>query len=125
MTHTLPDHLLAQCSELVAARFGLHFPKKRWHDLERGIACAARELGQPDTSSCARWLLSSPLTREQLGTLAVCLTIGETYFFREQQSFEALENHILPELLASRRKGEQRLRIWCAGCSSGEEPYSV
>jgi chemotaxis protein methyltransferase CheR len=125
MTHTIPDDLLAQCSELVAARFGLHFPKKRWRDLERGIACAARELGLTDTPSCARWLLDTPLTKEQLGTLASCLTIGETYFFREQQSFEALENHILPELLASRREREQRLRIWCAGCSTGEEPYSV
>ena len=117
--------LLAGVSEFVALRIGLHFPPERWRDIERGITAAASELGFPDVESCARALLSAPLTQAQLEVLASHLTVGETYFFREKKSFEALEEHILPELLRARRGAEQRLRIWSAGCCTGEEPYSV
>jgi chemotaxis protein methyltransferase CheR len=121
----LPDPLLASVSEFVALRMGLHFPPERWRDIERGIAAAARELGFPDAETCARALVSAPLTHAQIEVLASHLTVGETYFFREKKSFEALEEYILPELLRARRGAERRLRIWSAGCCTGEEPYSV
>jgi chemotaxis protein methyltransferase CheR len=125
MRRALPDPILAGLSEFVAAHMGLHFPPERWRDLERGIGAAAREFGLPDAETCARMLPSAPLTRTQIEILASHLTVGETYFFRETKSFEALEEHILPELLRARRGAEQRLRIWSAGCCTGEEPYSV
>jgi chemotaxis protein methyltransferase CheR len=125
MTHTISEELLAQCSDFITIRFGLHFPKKRWRDLERGIIRAARELGFTDAQSYIRRFLMAQLTGEQTETLVSHLTIGETYFFRDKQSFEALKTHILPPLIGSRLGREQRLRIWCAGCSTGEEPYSV
>ena len=51
--------------------------------------------------------------------------MGETYFFRERRAFEILEQSLLPGLIAARRKTEKRLRFWSAGCSTGEEPYSL
>jgi chemotaxis protein methyltransferase CheR len=125
MTHTISEKLLAQCSEFITLRFGLHFPKKRWRDLERGLIRAARDLGFTDAESCTRRLVTAQLTKEQAEALVCHLTIGETYFFREKKSFEALRTHILPALIDSRQGREKRLRIWCAGCSTGEEPYSV
>jgi len=125
MTHTISDQLLLQCSEFITLRFGLHFPKKRWRDLERGLACAARDLGFADAQTCLRRLVATQLTKEQTDALVGHLTIGETYFFRDKNCFEALQAHIFPKLIESRRGREQRLRIWCAGCSSGEEPYTV
>ncbi|RNC73321.1 MAG: chemotaxis protein CheR [Desulfuromonadales bacterium] len=125
MTHHISDHLLSRLSEFVSSQMGLHFPEKRWRDLERRTIHAAREFGFNDAGACVQWLLSSQVSRAEIEILASHLTIGETYFFREQGSFDALESRILPELISSRREKERRLRIWSAGCSSGEEPYSI
>jgi chemotaxis protein methyltransferase CheR len=59
-----------------------------------------------------------------LAALIEALTIGETHFFRNQPQFQALTETILPGLIAARR-AERRLRIWSAGCATGEEPYSL
>ncbi len=125
MTGSLPDTLLVRLSAFLAAEMGLYFPPERWRDLERGIASARREFNFADEESCIRWLTSSPLTQNQVEVLAGHLTVGETYFFRHKQSFDVLRDHILPELIAARRGKEQRLRIWSAGCCTGEEPYSL
>ena len=112
-------------SEFIAQKMGLHFPRERWDDLKRGLAGAAQEFGFDDTAACIDWLLAKPPTPTQLQVLASHLTIGETYFFRDPQTLEALAGTILPELIRARRGREQRLRIWSAGCCSGEEPYSL
>ena len=121
----LPDAVLSAVSEFMGTQLGLYFPRERWGDLERGISAAARDFEFPDTQACVRWLVSSPLTRNHVEVLASHLTIGETYFFREQRSLEVLEQKILPELLRARGEGERRLRVWSAGCSTGEEAYSI
>jgi chemotaxis protein methyltransferase CheR len=125
MRPTLSSSLLSRLSELVAAQTGLNFPQERWGDLERGIAAAAPDFNFPDRESCAHWLLSVPLTRHMNEILASHLSVGETYFFREKQSLEIFEKHILSELLQSRRQNERRLRIWSAGCCTGEEAYTI
>jgi chemotaxis protein methyltransferase CheR len=121
----VPDSLLPRLSEFIAEQTGLHFPPERRPDLQRGLTAAAAEFGFANSVSCADWLLSTPLTRPQLNTLASHLTVGETYFFRERKTFDALTNHILPELIRRRRGREQRLRLWSTACSTGEEPYSL
>lgn len=125
LPNTLPDSLLSQLSDFLESQMGLHFPEERWRDLEGGVAAAARDFGLRDAESCARWLMSAPLARNHVEVLASHLTVGETYFFREQRSLEVLEEQILPELLRSGIGAERRLRIWSAGCCTGEEPYSI
>lgn len=119
------DTLLSQLSEFICERFGLHYPRKRWRELERKMLSLAEDFGFRDAASCVRWIVSSELDRSELDTIACRLTIGETYFFREKKSFDALEAHILPEIISSRSGKDQRLRIWSAGCSTGEEAYSI
>ncbi len=62
--------------------------------------------------------------RNLLVALVASVTIGETHFFRVRPQIEALRQVVLPELLG-RRATERRLRLWSAGCSTGEEPYTL
>jgi chemotaxis protein methyltransferase CheR len=125
MMHQLPDTVLSDLSDLLGNKMGIHFPKERWKDLERGISTAACELGFKDAQSCIRSLLATSLARPQLEILAGHLTIGETYFFREPRSFEAIERYVFTKLIHKRSGNDQHLRIWSAGCATGEEPYSL
>ncbi len=122
---TLSHSLLSDFSMFVEERMGLHFPEERFRDLERGIFSAAKEFGYKDACSYLGWLLSTPLSHSQVEMLASHLTVGETYFYRDKGSFDALGEHILPGLIQSRRGKEQRLRFWSAGCATGEEAYSI
>lgn len=119
------ESLLSQLSERVDAQMGLHFPPERWRDLETGIQAAARESGAADATAYAHDLLAARLTQRQIDELAHALTIGETYFFRDPSSLKVLNDTVLPELIRSRRGTTRRLRIWSAGCCTGEEAYSI
>ncbi|HJV64197.1 MAG TPA: CheR family methyltransferase [Geomonas sp.] len=125
MDRSISDSSLSTVSAFLAREMGLLFPRERWDDLERGLIAAARQLGFMDLHEFLRWLMSAPLTRRQVEALAGYLTIGETYFFRDARSLEATETTILPALLRARRGKDQRLRIWSAGCSTGEEAYTL
>lgn len=125
MRSTLPHPLLSRLSDLLAVQMGLYYPEKRWGDLERGIAAAAPALSLGNVEACAHQLLSATLTRRQIETLARHLTVGETYFFREKRSLDVLEEHILPKLIRACARANRKLRIWSAGCCTGEEPYSI
>jgi chemotaxis protein methyltransferase CheR len=126
MTTKISDGALSQLSEFVASHFGLHFPRERWDDLERGVCAAAQERGcRHDLDRYVQGLSSFSLTQRQLEVLASRLTVGETYFFREKRSLEVLERDIVPELIRTRAGLDRAIRIWSAGCATGEEPYSV
>ena len=124
-TQPISDLLLQKVSERIEARTGLHFPPTRFTDLKRGLTQAAHEAGWLNAHGYVESLLTRDLHAADLETLAGTLTIGETHFFRDPRTFEFLETKLLPELIASRRAESRRLRIWSAGCASGEEAYSI
>jgi len=63
---------------------------------------------------------------QELSDIMDILTTNETYFFREAFQLKAFTDEIIPELIAEKeKKGDRSLRIWSAGCSSGEEPYTI
>lgn len=125
MNGGIPSHLLSHVSRRIEAWMGLFFPPERWTDLERKLHALAPTFGCADAEACARLLTTVTLTKQQMDVLAIHLTVGETYFFREPRSLEVLEEHILPKLLQARRGVDQRLRFWSAACCTGEEPYSL
>ncbi|MBK0394889.1 CheR family methyltransferase [Ramlibacter algicola] len=115
----------AHVSDAVAQHIGLHFPPERYDDLARGVRHAAQDLGLPDTAACIRTLTRSRMDVTQQQVLARHLTIGETYFLRDPHLLDALSRRVLPDLVRRRRGRDQRLRLWSAGCASGEEAYSL
>ncbi|MCL5031130.1 MAG: chemotaxis protein CheR [Bacteroidetes bacterium] len=119
-----PD-LLLKLSIFVSSSIGLNFPKEKFNDLERGIKLAFNEFNFENFNEFIDWLISSSLNNKQVEILAAYLTIGETFFYRDEKYFDVLENNILSDIISSRRDKGKRIRIWSAGCSSGEEPYSI
>ena len=91
-------------SALIAEQMGLHFPLERVADLQRGLAGAAEDLGFRDLAAGVDWLMATPLTKPQLQVLASHLTVGETYFFRDPNTFEALASRVLPALIHARNR---------------------
>lgn len=116
---------LTTLSAGIEAQMGLHFPSARWRDMLKGIAQAAIPMGFDSVESCLRAMLAGPLSLAQIQILASELTIGETYFLREKATLDVLENKILPELVRKRSGKRQRIKIWSAGCSTGEEAYTL
>ena len=117
---------LSAISNQIINKFGLNFQSNQFEDLERRIRLVANDLKIDDNlASIAYWLQNNELSNTELNILSSHLTINETYFFRETQSLELLIQQIIPELVSKRKGKFEEIRIWSAGCSSGEEPYTI
>jgi chemotaxis protein methyltransferase CheR len=83
-----------------------------------------RALRLGDFEAYYRYLLYTPGRKAEMARMLEAVTIRETYFFREPRQLEALRDELLPGV-AGENSASRTLRIWSAGCASGEEPYSV
>jgi chemotaxis protein methyltransferase CheR len=122
LTLSYGDYL--RFSKLVEDRFGLRFPEKRFADLEIGVRQAFAASTCTDLDQYYHLLLDPHNGGVEIDRLVNALTVNETYFFRDAGQFNALYTHVLPKII-ERRRSLQTLRIWSAGCSTGEEPYSI
>lgn len=111
-------------SKLVEDRCGLHFPEKRRAELDLGVRQAFAASTCADLDEYYRLLQDPNDSAVEMDRLINALTISETHFFRDAGQFDALYNHVLPQII-KRRRVVRTLRIWSAGCASGEEPYSI
>lgn len=114
------DPFYPRVKALVIERTGMAFYRERDDDFSRVLVERLASLGLRD---CASYLDHLHHGKE-LDELIAELTIGETYFFRYREQFDALRDIVLPQVL-ERNRPHKRLRIWSAGCSTGPEPYSV
>jgi chemotaxis protein methyltransferase CheR len=98
---------------------------ERKRDLVYGrLSRRVRALGFNNFAAyCAH--LESPEGQSEIGQMVNAITTNLTGFFREPHHFEILAEEVLPNLAKLRSTAKRRLRIWSAGCSSGEEPYSI
>ncbi|HET7546863.1 MAG TPA: protein-glutamate O-methyltransferase CheR [Usitatibacter sp.] len=115
----------ARFAERLGERLGLGFPPQRMGELRRTLARGAAALGFEDVDECASRLAVEPWDRARMDALASLFTVGETYFFRDPALFEALAGSVLPALVRGAARVGRPVRIWSAGCCTGEEAYSL
>ena len=107
---------------LARSRAGLMLRGERGFLVENRLAWLARREGEPSVSALIQRLRAS--ADESLArTVVEALATPETSFFRDRIPFDRLRDEVLPELAATRPEG--RVRVWSAGCSTGQEAYSL
>ncbi len=115
------DELYLRFRDLLLARAGLHYPEHKRTDLVYGLGLAVHAGSYASFDALYKDVMSD---ERAWNLILVHLTIGETYFFRNGPQFDALRQQIIPDIL-ERRATTHGLRVWSAGCATGEEPYSL
>ncbi|MCJ7603367.1 MAG: protein-glutamate O-methyltransferase CheR, partial [Desulfobulbaceae bacterium] len=121
----IPNSLMVQLNDVIRESIGLYFPQKRWPELQRKIMMMGRDLNLGDATTTLKWLLDLPQQRKREDLLTCYLTIGETFFFRDQEVWNLMRQTIIPERMTAKTGNARELTLWSAACSSGEEPYSI
>ena len=110
-------------SELVKQHSGIALGKGKEYLIESRLNELAKVLGLKDLDALYRKAKAAmtPKLKEQI---IEAMTTNETYFFRDQHPFDALQKNVIPELM-KQNQGKKQLRFWSAACSTGQEPYSI
>jgi len=129
MTTTTPSNLtqaeFEKLSKIVYEHCGIDLHDGKLELVRARIAKQMR-VGGFDTASDYIDHVLADVTGDEFTTLIDALSTNLTSFFREKNHFDFLDREFLPKLLERKtRSGKRRIRAWSAGCSSGEEPYSL
>jgi chemotaxis protein methyltransferase CheR len=119
----VPEDILRQVLELLNRRYGFQFRDSFWEMAKARLARRMVELGLDNLQDYYYRLLYDTGGDDEMDAVFEALANNETYFFREDSQIWTLSKEIVPE----RRRAHPgaRVRVWSAGCSTGEEPYSL
>ena len=125
-TADLTTREFIQFRDLIHEETGIFLGDSKRMLLHGRLLRRVRELGLPCFGDYYE-LVKRPGEHAEFVRMMDLVTTNETQFFREPHHFDYLEQKALPEWVAAAAAGERdkRLRVWSAGCSSGEEPYSI
>jgi chemotaxis protein methyltransferase CheR len=119
------EHLL-KLGQQIYRKLGLHFDDKKDYFLKTRMAKRMAALGMDNPDDYVFMVSYADTSGLEMQELANLVTTNETYMFREYEQLQGFANYCLPEVLSAKQdRGEKTLRIWCAGCSSGEEAYTL
>ncbi len=110
--------------DLIREYCGIFFDDGARFLLERRLSRRLRLHHLSDFRDYYRLLLYDRKKDEEMTAAIEVLTVNETFFFREKNQLKAFSDEILPEIKEI-NKQKKRIRIWSAGCSTGEEPYTI
>ena len=108
--------------DLLSERYGLEFPDRR---VDIVTARLRERAGGPENWDEYVARLEHPAGEVELSRLLDQVTVHTTQFFRNRPLFGALRDRVMPELAATARSDRRPVRLWSAGCSTGEEAYSL
>ena len=121
-----PSPQLVQIRDLIYQVAGIFQPDNKLRFLEDRCMKRMQALSVATLRDYFDCLTVKPIRQTELVSLLNEITIGETCFFRNQPQLDALRNVVLPHIVEARTKLALRhLRVWSAGCSTGEEPHTL
>lgn len=120
---TLSDAEFNEIRAVIKQMTGINMGDTKRQLIYRRVSNRLKALNMTSFREYLTFLKSGDATEVELFSNAV--TTNLTSFFREEHHFDYLAAHILPQLAAKKAAACKRLRIWSAGCSTGEEPYSI
>ncbi|MDY6990365.1 MAG: CheR family methyltransferase [Thermodesulfobacteriota bacterium] len=110
--------------DLIKRYAGISYSRQKLPTLQRKLAARLTHLGLGTFISYYRYLLHDKSGAEELRELVNTITVDQTEFFRHARQFELLANIVLPQM-ERQKQGRKKLRIWSAGCATGQEAYSI
>lgn len=119
----LPDDVFRKIRDAIYRRCGIYFSDNNKYLLQKRLSARAKELNFDSFQKYFYFLEYDKTADKEFDQIFDLVTTNETYFFREPAQLAAFSEEIIPELLGVH--GERKIRIWSAGCSSGEEPYTI
>lgn len=122
---TISDQEFTQLRDLIHRRFGINLTDQKRSLLVGRLQKLMRKLNLGTFSQYYDYLVKDK-SEQALGELVDLISTNHTYFNREKDHFEYFYETALPAVVAKLRQQKRKdLRIWCAGCSTGEEPYTL
>jgi chemotaxis protein methyltransferase CheR len=122
----ISDAEFLQLRDFIYEQTGIFITDNRKYLLENRLINRLKEHGLNSFGEYYYFLKYDPGRRQELSRLYAVITTNETSFYRNPPQVQLFQETILPSVLESKRKArKRRLRIWSAGCSTGEEPYTL
>ncbi len=123
MENFLSDKEFELFKQLIYNESGIHFSNSNRTILESRLK---ERLRRSNTSSVMEYYNKILKDKEELKILLDSVTTNLTRFFRNTLHFQTLENYVIPDLVEYKeQRHDFKMRVWSAGCSTGEEPYSI
>lgn len=117
---------LYRIRDLIYHEAGIFYTENKLRTLQEQCDRRASESSLAGLQAYCDYLTTNPRRHSELINLLNLVTVGETYFFRNQAQLDALRRIVLPRIAEAKgRSPFRRMRIWSAGCSTGEEPYTL
>jgi len=111
--------------DYIYRKVSIYFDEKKLYYVEKRVEARMRAVNLDSFRAYFAWMRFDTSNRE-LQELLNALTVNETYFFREYQQLRCFAEEVIPEILQSKNgQHPKRVRLWSAGCSTGEEAYTL
>lgn len=120
----LSEEMFRLLRDMIYGMSGVYFSEESKYIMESRLQQSVRRRQFDNFRDYYYFLKYDQKRDEEISSLIDVLTIHETYFFRESQQLDTFRHEVLPELAQTETR-TKRLKIWSAGCSTGEEPYTV
>jgi chemotaxis protein methyltransferase CheR len=123
---TIEPEEFSQLRDFIYAQSGIYIADNRKYLLENRLRNRLKQLNLKSFGEYYYYLQYDAGRKQELNKLFEVVTTNETSFFRNPPQLKVFQDHVLKEVVEAQRKaGDRRVRIWSAGCSTGEEPYTI